>query len=111
MLGNAIVDEAHRGLSPVSAAEFMIDHFTSEGLVSNLGVQHGEANGSALALENPWGPTLLTGVEGEQVIGAVTVAGAPHLTHTSMSPFPRLLQTIASMIEQNLGVPPEHHVS
>ncbi|HMF64117.1 MAG TPA: hypothetical protein VK608_08530 [Edaphobacter sp.] len=44
-----------------------------------------------LEIETLWTPSALRGIEGEQTLGAVTVNGSLHLTHTSSKPIPGLL--------------------
>jgi hypothetical protein len=51
-----------------------------------------ETNYGDLTLEAFWGPSVLVGIEGEQMIGAATLHGAIHLLHSSYAPIPSLLQ-------------------
>ena len=86
------------GLSVDAARQFMVDSLTSEGMVSNLGVLPFETCFGALKLDAMWGPAILTGVDGEQVLGAVTVDGAMCLLHTSYDPIPSFLLEIEKVL-------------
>jgi hypothetical protein len=70
-----------------------------EGMVSNLGVLPFGTSFGAFKLESLWGPSVLVGIEGEQMIGVATLNGAMHLLHTSYTPIPKLLQTMESALE------------
>jgi hypothetical protein len=58
----------------------------NEMMMSNLGVLPIETNFGDLILEGFWGPSVLVGIEGEQMIGAATLHGAIHLLHSSYAP-------------------------
>jgi hypothetical protein len=47
-------------------------------MVSNLGVLPLETSFGGFKLESLWGPSVLVGVEGEQMIGAATLNGVIH---------------------------------
>jgi hypothetical protein len=100
MAGKMIAKLAQQGLNASRAAEFMIANFTSEGMVTNLGRLGFETTVGRFRIDRLWGPAVLTGVDGEQAIGAATVNGTLCLTHTSVSPFPDLLQTIETVLLQ-----------
>jgi hypothetical protein len=68
-------------------------------MVSNLGVLPFETNVGRFKLESLWGPSVFVGIEGEQMIGVATLNGAVHLLHTSYTPIPKLLQTMAATLE------------
>jgi hypothetical protein len=68
-------------------------------MVSNLGVLPFETSFGRFKLESLWGPSVFVGIEGEQMIGAATLNGAIHLSHTSYTPIPNLLQTIETTLE------------
>jgi hypothetical protein len=65
--------------------------FNAQVMFSNLGRLAFDSNFGPLKLETVWAPCALRGIEGEQTLGAVTVNGSLHLTHTSPAPIPGLL--------------------
>jgi len=80
-------------------AAFELQVCACEGMVSNLGVLPFETSFGGFKLESLWGPSVLVGIEGEQMIGAGTLNGAIHLLHTSYAPIPKLLQTTEATLE------------
>jgi hypothetical protein len=60
-------------------------------MFSNLGRLPFDSIFGPLKLETLWAPCALRGIEGEQTLGAVTVNGSLHLTHTSPMPILGLL--------------------
>ena len=73
-------------------SQFELQMCANEMMMSNLGVLPIETNYGDLTLEAFWGPSVLVGIEGEQMIGAATLHGAIHLLHSSYTPIPSLLQ-------------------
>lgn len=69
-------------------------------LLSNLRTVELPPAPDGLTLEAVWGPSVLLGVEGEQMIGAATFDGALHLVYTSFSPVTGLLETVQEMIAE-----------
>jgi hypothetical protein len=65
--------------------------FNAQVMFSNLGRLPFDSTFGPLKLESLWAPCALRGIEGEQTLGAVTVNGSLHLTHTSPAPVPGLL--------------------
>ncbi len=65
--------------------------FNAQVMFSNLGRLPFDNAFGPLKLEALWAPCALRGIEGEQTLGAVTVNGSLHLTHTSPAPIPGLL--------------------
>ncbi len=65
--------------------------FNSQVMFSNLGRLPFDTTFGPLKLETLWAPCALRGIEGEQTLGAVSVNGSLHLTHTSPAPIPGLL--------------------
>ena len=55
-----------------------------------------------LKLETLRAPCALRGIDGEQTLGAVTVNGSLHLTHTSPTPVPGLLAGIKEELRKAL---------
>ncbi len=94
----ALTRQVSKGLNAESAWQFLINTLPSEGLVSNLGVWPFETRFGTLTLESLWGPGLLIGVDGRQILGVTTIGGSMCLLHTSYSPLPSLLTTIEKML-------------
>ncbi|MCU1252833.1 MAG: hypothetical protein JWQ49_5862 [Edaphobacter sp.] len=65
--------------------------FNAQVMFSNLGRLPFDSTFGPLKLETLWAPCALHGIEGEQPLGAVTVNGSLHLTHTNPAPIPGLL--------------------
>jgi len=80
-------------------AAFELQACACEGMMSNLGVLLLETSFGGFKLESLWGPSVLVGVEGEQMIGAATLNGAIHLLHSSYTPMPKLLRTMEATLE------------
>jgi hypothetical protein len=68
--------------------------FNAQVMLTNLGRLPFDSNFGPLKLETLWAPCALRGIEGEQTLGAVSVNGSLHLTHTSPAPIPGLLAGI-----------------
>ncbi len=66
--------------------------------VSNLRTIEFPPVTDGLGVESVWGPSVLVGYEGEHFIGSATFAGALHLTYSSFTPVPDLLEAIHSTI-------------
>jgi len=80
-------------------AAFELQACACEDMMSNLGVLLLETSFGGFKLESLWGPSVLVGVEGEQMIGAATLNGAIHLLHSSYTPMPKLLRTMEATLE------------
>ena len=76
------------------ALQLKRDAFNAQVMFSNLGRLPFDSTFGPLKLETLWAPSALRGIEGEQTLGAVTVNGSLHLTHTSPAPIPGLLAGI-----------------
>jgi hypothetical protein len=81
-------------LSVEQAFQLKRNAFNAQVMFSNLGRLPFDSNFGPLKLETLWAPCALRGIEGEQTLGAVTVNGSLHLTHTSPAPIPGLLAGI-----------------
>jgi hypothetical protein len=68
--------------------------FNAQVMFSNLGRLPFDSAFGPLKIETLWAPSALRGIEGEQTLGAVTVNGSLHLTHTSPAPIRGLLAGI-----------------
>jgi hypothetical protein len=78
-------------LSVEQALQLKRNAFNAQVMFSNLGRLPFDSTFGSLKLETLWAPCALRGIEGEQTVGAVTVNGSLHLTHTSSAPIPGLL--------------------
>jgi NRPS condensation-like uncharacterized protein len=78
-------------LTVEQAFELKRNAFNAQVMLTNLGRLPFVSTFGALKLETLWAPCALRGIEGEQTLGAVTVNGSLHLTHTSPAPISGLL--------------------
>jgi NRPS condensation-like uncharacterized protein len=81
-------------LSVEQAFQLKQNAFNAQVMFSNLGRLPFGSNFGPLKLDTLWAPCALRGIEGEQTLGAVSVNGSLHLTHTSPAPIPGLLAGI-----------------
>jgi hypothetical protein len=81
-------------LSVEQAFQLKRNAFNAQVMFSNLGRLPFGSNFGPLKLDTLWAPCALRGIEGEQTLGAVSVNGSLHLTHTSPAPIPGLLAGI-----------------
>ncbi|MFM0015102.1 hypothetical protein [Paraburkholderia sediminicola] len=65
--------------------------FGGDAALTNLGVVALPRVFGSLVLDAVWGPSVILGLVGEQVIGAVTFNDRLHLVHTSYAPITGLL--------------------
>ena len=72
-------------------------------MISNLKTAEFPVEPEGLRVESVWGPSVLLGIEGEQMIGSVTFNGALHLLYSSFTPLPGLLETVSETIESACG--------
>jgi hypothetical protein len=78
--------------------------FNAQVMFTNLGRLPFDSIFGPLKLENLWAPCALRGIEGEQTLGAVTVNGSLHLTHTSPAPIPGLLAGVEEVLRKACAV-------
>ena len=78
--------------------------FDAQIMFSNLGHLPFDSNFGPLKLETLWAPCALRGIEGEQTLGAVTINGSLHLTHTSPAPTAGLLGAIEEELRKACAV-------
>jgi hypothetical protein len=83
-----------------TASEFAATVFVREGLITNLGSLPFPGQFGSLKLKAIWGPSVLSGLEGEQTIGAATVGGTLSLLHTSHTPHAGLLEAMQSVLAE-----------
>jgi hypothetical protein len=102
--GLQAVYEAIEGLmgampQPNDIAEFERTVGACEMMVSNLGAIPISNKFGELTLRALWGPSVLVGIEGEQMIGVATVNDQICLLQTSFKPITQLLEDAASILE------------
>jgi hypothetical protein len=73
-------------------------------MFTNLGRLPFDSIIGSLKLDTLWAPVALRGIEGEQNLGAVTVNGSLHLTHTSPAPIPGLLADVEEVLRKACAV-------
>ena len=78
--------------------------FNAQVMFTNLGRVPFDSTFGPLKLETLWAPVALRGIEGEQTLGAVTVNGSLHLTHTSPAPIPGLLAGVEAVLRKTCAV-------
>lgn len=86
-------------LDAASMRGFMLANFRAQGMVSNLGNLPFETRYGPLTLKSLWGPAVLMLADDEQIVGALTFAGALHLTHSSHAPAPGLLEAVVRILK------------
>jgi NRPS condensation-like uncharacterized protein len=91
-------------LTVEQALELKRNAFNAQVLLTNLGRLPFDSTFDALKLETLWAPCALRGIEGEQTLGAVTVNGSLHLTHTSPAPIPGLLAGLVEELRKACGI-------
>jgi hypothetical protein len=91
-------------LSVEQAFQLKRNAFNAQVMFSNLGRLPFDSTFGLLKLETLWAPCALRGIEGEQTLGAVTVNGSLHLTHTSPAPIPGLLAGIEEELRKACAV-------
>jgi Condensation domain len=85
-------------------SELKRNAFNAQVMFSNLGSLPFDSTFGPLKLETLWAPVALRGIEGEQTLGAVTVNGSLHLTHTSPAPVPGLLAGVEEVLRKACAV-------
>jgi hypothetical protein len=80
--------------------------FNAQVMFSNLGRLPFGSTFGPLKLETLWAPCALRGIEGEQTLGALTVNGSLHLTHTSPMPIHGLLAGVEEVLRKACAVYP-----
>jgi hypothetical protein len=86
------------------AFELKRNRFKAQVILSNLGRLPFDSTFGPLKLESLWAPSALRGIDGEQTLGAVTVNGSLHLTHTSPAPIPGLLAGMEEVLRNACAV-------
>jgi len=80
------------------AATYLTNHLACDLLLSNLGPAPIPSDYGSVELSALWGPMVLSGIAGEQVIGVCTTNGILRMVHTSHSSIPRFLETAKAIL-------------
>ena len=91
-------------LTVEQAVQLKRNAFDAQIMFSNPGHLPFDSNFGPLKLETLWAPCALRGIEGEQTLGAVTINGSLHLTHTSPAPTAGLLGAIEEELRKACAV-------
>jgi hypothetical protein len=100
---SALTELIGSGPTIETAAGVMTSLFGSEGMVTNVGALPFSPSYGRFDLERMWGPAILTGSPGEQVLGALTVNGALHLTLSNQAPLVQLMPSVVNELMSLLG--------
>jgi hypothetical protein len=87
-------------LTVEQASQLKRNAFNAQVMFTNLGRLPFDGTFGPLKIETLWAPCGLRGIEGEQTLGAVTVNGSLHLTHTSPVPIPGLLAGLEEVLRR-----------
>ena len=91
-------------LTVEQASQLKRNAFNAQVMFTNLGRIPFDSTFGPMTLESLWAPVALRGIGGEQTLGAVTVNGSLHLTHTSPAPIPGLLAGIEAELRRACAV-------
>ena len=91
-------------LTVEQASQLKRNAFNAQVMFTNLGRLPFDSTFGPLKLETLWAPCGIRGIEGEQTLGAVTVNGSLHLTHTSPAPIPGLLAGLEEVLRKACAV-------
>lgn len=87
-------------LDASALVDMLIGGFGHDVLLSNLKTVELPTAPDGLTVEAVWGPSVLLGVEGEQMVGVATFGGLLHLVYTSFSPVAGLLDMVQELIAE-----------
>jgi hypothetical protein len=87
------------GIGVDGAAQILVQGFSCELTVSNLGRPSIQFDSGDLRLEAMWGPAVLMGFDRHQTVGVTTANDSLCLLHTSFRPLPSLLLRTAQILE------------
>lgn len=87
-------------LSVEQTDQFKRNVLNAQVMFTNLGRLPFDSNFGTLQLADLWAPCALRGIDREQTLGAVTVNGSLHLTHTSPEPIAGLLAGIEEVLRK-----------
>ncbi len=87
------------GIDVHGAAQVLLQGFSCELLLTNLGKPSVQFDSGSLRLKAMWGPAVLMGFERHQTVGVTTANDSLCLLHTSFTPIPSLLQRAAQILQ------------
>jgi len=93
-----------KNMSVASGAGIANTAFAREVMISNLGLVPFETTFGALRLKSVFGPAVIQGLDGEQMIGVATTNGSLSLLHVSYEPIGNLLQQVECILKDACGV-------
>jgi hypothetical protein len=93
-------------LSVEQAFQLKRNAFNAQVMFTNLGRLPFDTIFGPLKLETLWAPCALRGIEAEQTLGAVSVNGSLHLTHSSPAPIPGLLASVEEVLRKACAIYP-----
>jgi hypothetical protein len=91
-------------LSVERAFQLKRNAISAQVMFTNLGRLPLDTTFGRLKLDSLWAPCALRGIKGEQTLGAVSVSGSLHLTHTSPTPIPGLLAGVEEVLRKACAV-------
>src|SRR5205807_1350409 len=94
----------YSNLTIEQALQLKRNAFNAQVMFTNLGRLPFDSTFEPLKLAALWAPCALRGIEGEQTLGAVTVNGSLHLTHTSPAPIPGLLAAMKEELRKACAI-------
>jgi hypothetical protein len=100
---SVIEEEVQKGLDVSGAADLAARLFGFDFHMSNLGALPIETTFGDLKLQSIWGPAVLLGFEGEQMVGVSTLNGSLCLLHTTHAPLPSLLDLMEEVLISACG--------
>jgi hypothetical protein len=89
--------------SPRQAERFGLNIFASDFVVSNLGALPFETRYSNRSLRSVFGPALLLGMPGTNMLGVATIDNEIALTYSSYAPVPNVLEQIEKRLVRACG--------
>ncbi len=86
------------GLDSVTLISALSEQYGIDVSLTNLKVVRFSTVPEGLAVDAVWGPCVPSCIAGGIVVGAATLNGSLHLTSTSFSPVPELLETVREIL-------------
>lgn len=86
-----------------AAVEMIKQQFAVDLVVTNLGKLFFETSFRDVAIKAVWGPMALDTNHESQIIGVATINNTLHMTHTSLTPLPSLLENTKQILISTLG--------
>jgi NRPS condensation-like uncharacterized protein len=90
----------HKNMTVASGADLANSAFGRDVMISNLGVVPFGTHFGHLKLESVFGPAVIQGLQGEQMIGVATANESLSMLHVSYSPIENLLQDVEVILTE-----------